>query len=529
MKITGLINQNLILVVFASLFFTAIKTSATAKSSFTSSGPKAKMYFTYTTAEYQLARGNLQEALKLLKRASNLGNEKTSAHGLIRLFGKAGRSDLITQQENQFKDDLEIQLIFAKAYLNLGENEKGEKLLSELNAKYPNNAYIAYYYSSFLISSKKLEKALLLIDRFLALNASSPKQALFHFLKAKIFSHLKRFQEAKDSVNTSLKCDSSFDQAWLFKAFLLEHIGEASQAIESYRSFLSLTDEAPLIRQKLVQLLFNTERFDEAEAEFLKTPGNNAEFFFDLALIKWKGKKFEKALKDINISIEKDPYLNNARLLKVEILFGMNKIEPLLNFLQSWLLKNPESNDVLQALVLLKKTTVPTEAIITILNNAIYERKENKKLWITLGDLYTENKNPAKAAESYKKALSLNKDQQLTPKLLYQIAYLNFEMDKKEEIEKTLKKAIEIDKTYYPAYNLLAYYYMLTNQKLDIAYALIKKAITKHPNNVAFLDTEACLLLKLGNKHEAIKILKKAAKLSPHNETIKKRLRDAKK
>lgn len=525
-----IINKKLVLAGLMFLLILAVKTNVTAEASLTSPGKKAGLYFGIVTAEYELASGNLQKAFEFLKQTHYTDDERMSTHILLRLLMKAERYDLIAQQKNLFKDDFEIQLIFVKAYLSLEKNEEAERLLLELNSKYPGNAHIAYHYSSLLISNKRFEKALQFIDYFLSQNTANPKRSLFNFLKAKIFSHLKRFQEAKEAINESLKFDISFDQAWLFKAFLLEHLGEIDQAIESYKSFLSLTGKEILVHQKLVQLLFNQGRFQEAEEELRKNTKNTAEYFFDLALIEWKGKEFARALKDINQALEKNPHSKNALLLKVEILFSMQKIIPLLNFLKNCLLQNPENKDIPQILLLLKKSgDISPEAIIEILHSIIHRGKENKKLWIVLGDLYLEKKNLKKSATAYEQALRLNKDKQLTPKLLYQVAYLYLTMKEKEKIEPSLKTAIEIDKSYYPPYNLLAYYYVLTNQKLNFASILIDKALKKNPNNVAFLDTKAFLLLKLGKQHEAIKILKKAVKLNPDNKIIKKRLSDAKK
>lgn len=72
--------------------------------------------------------------------------------------------------------------------------------------------------------------------------------------------------------------------------------------------------------------------------------------------------------------------------------------------------------------------------------------------------------------------------------------------------ESLLQKSIAADPSLAEAYNDLAWLYAEKGEKLDEASFLIDKALKMKPENIAFLDTKAEIMFKLGHVEEAIAI-----------------------
>ena len=484
----------------------------------------SQKYSDVAIAEYERVKGNVEESFKFFNR---LGDSDWADKGILYLLEQQERYDLIVKYEDKFKDDVKLRLIIFRAFVKLNKMEKAEQVLLELVEKKPDDLSrdyfsVVYYYSVFLIDQERFGEAIRVIDKFLVSRQVLPIHSLLVFLKAKIHFDLGKLDDAEYTADKALKLDDSFDKAWLLKAMIAEKRKDTNKAIECYNSLLATGTKDQGIQHRLITLLFSQKRFKEAEEVFLLIPDDSAEYFFDLALAQWKSDGHKKALQSIDRSIEKDPTSDSTWMLKIEVLFSLKKNISIVNTLKKWLSYDSENKEPLKYFTLLKTKGLSVELILEVLNSVLDQdiAKNSKNILSYVGDLYLERNDFNTALKNYQKVLKLTKDGMLRSTILYQIAFVYLKKGETGKVEAVLLKAISCDEVYSSAYNLLATLYLEMNKKMDYAEGLIDKALTVEPNNVAYLDTKACLLSANGRKKKAKVFFKKALQLAPGNSAI---------
>jgi len=94
----------------------------------------------------------------------------------------------------------------------------------------------------------------------------------------------------------------------------------------------------------------------------------------------------------------------------------------------------------------------------------------------------------------------------------YQTQYKNLDFQGKEKL---LKESIVRNPKFSDSYNDLAWLYAQANTNLDEALVLIDKALVFYPKRLAYLDTKAEILYKLGRFEEAVLLAEDMVKRYP--------------
>ena len=102
--------------------------------------------------------------------------------------------------------------------------------------------------------------------------------------------------------------------------------------------------------------------------------------------------------------------------------------------------------------------------------------------------------------------------------LLYEQAMLDEKLDRVDQMERLLRRVIELKPDHQHAYNALGY--SLADRKIRLveARALIQKAIELSPNEPSITDSMGWVEYRLGNKEEAIRLLRAAYQARPDPE-----------
>lgn len=496
-------------------------------------------YQTCLLLEYQWKTGRIEEAFKTCQKIMALSKNIPPfvIETNLKILFSLGQHSKVTQYyeketstfEKLFGDNLDVQLMLAQSYLTINKDALAEKILAKLSTKYHDNEQVAYYTAVSLIQSGDQKKALCHIDKCIKNKALRSRHFLFHFLQSKIFLQAKEYPKALASINESLKKFPHFDRGWLFKAMLLEQQGKITEAISGYKQFLDLSGGDQAVEKQLVQLLFMQKRFAEAAHYLQKIRSDKAEYFFDMALIELRGKQYKQALKDIDVSIAKNPSFRKAYLLKIEILLALEAFDKLGEFMQTWLEENPNDASVINTIFLLRKTKVPTNILITSLEHAVKRNKTSLLLLASLSDFYIDAFRYNDALNLYdkllgNKLLKKTSHSEIKSQILFHKAYLCYSTNKISLVENLLKQAIACQNACPGAYNLLAYFYAQNNKNLKKALELANQALTAEPMNHYFLDTKGYALLKLGDKKEAATHFRQALQLAPNDNIVKKHL-----
>ncbi len=494
-----------------------------------------KLYKDYIKACYQHRRGLAPEAFESYKQMLNKPHPLDIYDGFIRLLFDTGQFATIinvlhqkkTDLEKKFKDNLDLRLIFAQAYLYVGQQEEAEKQFTQLNEEFKDNDVIAYYTAISLLRKNNLGPALSFIEKCLARPALKNKHFLFYFLASKTYQQMNQPQQALRAIEKSLAIFPQFDRGLLLKAMILEQQGRINEAISIYQHFLVVIGRDDDIEKQLVQLLFSQKRFTEAANHLNHLGGKTPtpEYYFDLALIEFHGKQLDKALAHINVALEKTPNFTKAKLLNLEILLARGNHEKALSLVQTWLTQEPNKVAVVQILLLFKKAGISTDKIIETLEKTLLVKK-SMLLYAALADLYLESAQYQKACEQYQQALPLVQDKTMRAKIAYQVAYTTLKLNKKDDAKKQLEVLIK-DAAYPAAYNLLAYLCAQDENDLSTALTLVDKALELQADRPEFLDTKGQILLKMKKGKEAVALFKKALHYQPLNPLIQQHLKEA--
>lgn len=487
-----------------------------------------KKYENYLVGELELNRDNLEKATQALEEAFKLDETQNPRNSLFRLLLKQKNFSEIIKQKDKLDDSLESNLILLKAYLSLNEKKEANELLNKLQAKFEDNEQITYFNVILKIELGQPLIALEILNKFLNNCEINSKHFIFYFLKSQVLIGLGKDKEAYKALEESLSLYPRFDQGWKFKAFLDEKLGNPKEAINSYKKLMEITTEVEKeIIQKLVSLLFSQKRYIEARTELLKLTDKNAEYFFDLALIEKILKNYSEAFSYVNKALEINSSFNQAKKLKIELLF-LTKSKEVTQTIKKFVEEDPKNKLNLRLINSLKQVK-DNKNIITFCNELSEKYFNNKNLLAALADLLVEKKLYSKATSLIEQILKINNNENNKLNLFLTLAQLNFKLKQYSKAIQYSEEVLKIDKNYPAGLNLLAYSYATENIKLKQALTLIERALVNDQNNPIFLDTKSFILYRMGNRIEACNLIMKAKMICPFNEIITKHEQEFKK
>lgn len=101
------------------------------------------------------------------------------------------------------------------------------------------------------------------------------------------------------------------------------------------------------------------------------------------------------------------------------------------------------------------------------------------------------------------------------PDLLYEQSLMLEKLNRVDEMERLLRKVIQLKPTHHHAYNALGYSLAERNLRLPEARDLIKKALDLAPGEPFITDSLGWVEYRLGNREEALRLLQQAYKSRP--------------
>lgn len=104
------------------------------------------------------------------------------------------------------------------------------------------------------------------------------------------------------------------------------------------------------------------------------------------------------------------------------------------------------------------------------------------------------------------------------PDLLYEQSMMAEKLDRMDEMERLLRRVIEIKPDHHHAYNALGYSLAERGQRLLEAKALIQKALELSPGEPFITDSLGWVEYRLGNREEALRLLRAAYQARPDPE-----------
>ncbi|MBM3893171.1 hypothetical protein FJ365_02080 [Candidatus Dependentiae bacterium] len=490
----------------------------------------AHNYQGFLVGAYNHFRGDHKAALHHFQHCLSYSPSAYAHSGYFHLLQTLGKpQEIIAHYENNHElhnklyHDVAAQITIAQAYMATGNTDKAESMFVRLGDLHPENEQIAYFATMALLKNNQLEKADKFIATCLKTPTLKPKHFLFHFLQSKIHFQKQNLEGALDSIEKSLALSPKFPQALLFKAMVMEQRNDIGNAIKGYEGFVHATKSDVSVEKHIIQLLFNKGEYNKAIKRLEKLNGKTPDYFYDLGLMHFHNKNYNKALSLVEQTLSSEPTLMNAILLKIKVLAALEKTSDLAPFAQKLLIQQPNNVQILQTYLLLKNMGVSTRTLIEV-GCAALKVQKTARLIATVADLCVEAKEVGLAEKMYGSIIKHSKNAQVRARARYQTCYALFAANQEEALEKRLLEVLA-DQVIDPAvYNLAAYYFATHDKQLEQALSYVDKALAQRPDYPPYLDTKAYVLVKMGKKDDGLALLRDAQKKSPQDRIIAARI-----
>ena len=163
---------------------------------------------------------------------------------------------------------------------------------------------------------------------------------------------------------------------------------------------------------------------------------------------------------------------------------------------------------------------------ISLAKGQLGDAKQDRQVWMRLGQFYTELRRWKDAEEAYNKAEALTTKNESRAYLLFLRGALAERQKHYEPAEQLFRQALEIDPSSAITLNYLGYTLADRGIRLPEALKLIRRAIELEPVNGAYLDSLGWVYFKMGDYELAEENMRKAIERDPSDPTVHDHLGD---
>ena len=442
--------------------------------------------------------------------------------GLLHLFKQTNNTkqiiSLMPLIEKDFEDDIEIQMIFVDALQQTGKEEDADTRICALISKIPDNQELTFHAAQTFIRHKEPENALKTIDDYLSHASGRLNNFIFYFLKAQIYVMLNKKNEALTELQQALDIHPAFDKGWLLFALLQEQTGAIKKAIKGYRNFLEVSNKPiPHVQEHLLRLLFK-QKLLEAQAKNVSVNMS----YFEQALLLFRENKYSQALEKINKSLSEEPRNKDGKILKTHILNALDKPDQALDYICYWM-EHDTDTDLWFELAHLTACQYHLEnQLIRRLRTVQHNHPHLLNAALYLADLYTRTEQKHNAVAQHIKAYNLAKDTTTRAHILTHLAIIYYDYEMLDKMPDLIALAENLQHSFAPLYNTIAYWYATEGKNLSRAQELIDKALAQETLNPFFLDTQAMIYYKSKDYDRAQSLFETASVLLPEESSILK-------
>jgi tetratricopeptide (TPR) repeat protein len=368
------------------------------------------------------------------------------------------------------------------------------------------------------------EEAVNTLKSLVKLNSES---VLGYYYLGRTYSQMKLYRDAIGYFEKTLELRPEFYQAAIDMAASYEALEDFTKAIEVYRTLLDEDESRAAVLQRLIQLLIQQRRFEEA-LEHLKLAVESglggAETMRKIGLIHLELEQYDQAIAVFNELLAKNPDAEPIRLY-----LGVAYEEKGdLDHAYAEFMKIPHGSpvyiDAVGHIALILKEKGQTAAAVDILKNAIDVNPGQIELYLNLSSIYEADE---KTESALKLLLDTEKRFEDDPRLQFRIGVLYDKLGKKQESIVRMKKVLGLTPRDAQALNFLGYTYAEMGENLEEALGYLKQAVELRPNDGFILDSLGWVYFRMKKYDQAVSILEEASRLVDDDSTIAEHLGDA--
>ncbi|MDP1606066.1 MAG: tetratricopeptide repeat protein, partial [Rhodocyclaceae bacterium] len=299
---------------------------------------------------------------------------------------------------------------------------------------------------------------------------------------------------------------------WEAAALLLAQLSEKSAAFAVLEEFIAAHPQARNARLTYARALVGDKRYAEGRRQFgillqqsESDPARSGDVLFAVAVLSMQ--LDDKA--DAEIHLRKLAEIGHVEADKAHFYLGQLAAEnkrP--DEALQWFGKVGRGEHYLsarlQAANLLVKQGKLEEARRFLASSDATNPQERAQLLIGEAQLLREAGQIADAHAVLARGLAQQPDQ---PELLYETAMVAEKLNRIDELERHLRRLIELKPDHAHAYNALGYTLADRNVRLAEALALIERALQLAPNDPLILDSKGWALFRMGDRQAALEVL----------------------
>ena len=533
-------------------------------------------------AKSQHIRDAVLEAQEVLK----IDPENVDAHRLlariyVRTLGDLSAGDV--QKENldkaivQFQavlksdpNDLNSALWLARLYRFENQHSEAERVLRGILQHDAENGPALEQLSQLLIDGGRAQEAVKLLSEA-AGDSSSPE--VFDLL-GDAYSQSKNYAKAEEAYRKAIEADPDDPGHIHGLAQTLLSEEKYAEAVEQFKRLTELEPGTSENFLRMAELYRRLGKFDQAEASLLRAkqlePGSVQVLYNEALLYEDEG-RYDDAVKVLTGAIagikaqsgkeanpsalsilyeqlgrafrEQQNYSaairtfqemgqlgpdskKRAQMLLIDTYRESHDVERAIEVTKKALADAPKDRDLNVTLAMLYGEKSDTDAATKLLAGFLSGNDSDQEIYLDLAQVQERGRRYADAEESAAKAEQMAHEASEKETVWFLLGAIYERQKKFDQAEQEFRKVLDANPANAGALNYFGYMLADRGVRLDEALSLIQRAISKEPNNGAYLDSLGWAYYKQNRLAEAEEYLRKAANRSPHDPTILGHLAD---
>ncbi|ATX81372.1 Tetratricopeptide repeat-containing protein [Mariprofundus ferrinatatus] len=471
--------------------------------------------FLYLAAQNAIKDGNTELAAEFLTALVVRDPDSIEPHvQLAGLLLQLDRSDEAEMQiETLLKKPLQEgdheKLLITQARLKVGSNKQEEalQLLDALFEKNPVHIQGRDLQARILADQNRLDDALAAIDKAILIE----ELPQFRLLQAQLLLKQQEYRAAEISLNRLRKLAPENDAAVLMLSNIALKENKLAKAEKILRDFLQANPDAILVGHALGKVMIQDKRIPEAimvYRDLASRTGDNPEILRTLGMLYFRYHDFEKAEQTFRKLYQGNPDDESRFYLasSLEVLQRPAEARELYEAVDPEGKAGPDAQVRLAGLDFADKQF---KKAMARLERVLKSDPQHVDAQLLRSAIRLAHKQYRLLLEETEVALSM---ETVHPQILFNRAVAYENLNKHEELEKTLIQLLAADPKHSEAMNFLGYSYAVRGVQLNKAEMLIQQALGIKPDDGYYLDSLAWVYYKRGEYGKALETQQRAIK-----------------
>nr|BDT29799.1 tetratricopeptide repeat protein [Bacteriovorax sp. HI3] len=488
-------------------------------------------------------RGDFQTAGIIFRAVSELQPDdlyvkRKLAYELIRSAKEPDLKEAEKILETVFKKtdskDETVGLILGSVHSSLEKTKEARAVYQRLLAVNPNSEEACLYLTRSYVADKMFKEAHSLLS---SCEKRSPDSPVFSFFRGRMEYDRGNKAVAQAHFEKSLKIDPTYSQAAMAIGALYEEKEQFAKALKVYKKFVDNEENAgnTQVLSRMVTVMFSMEKTAEVlpYAETLVSLDNtDLNLKVRLGLLYSDMERYDEAAKLFKDVLEVVPESDKVLYYLGALHQQTNQPAEAIMYFKRIGASSPLFGDAGLQVGQIMGVRAREEFVqgkvdsMKTFNQFVDGRvKENPEMTMELKMLQA---SFFEDTFQYKNAIatlsSLKEHKNFTESHSYYLASIMEKDGQYNEARKLVQVIVDKDPNNAHALNFLGYSYLERNEKMDVAFEYISKAVSLRPDDGYIRDSLAWYFYQTGKYHEALAEARKAIELVKGDPTITKHL-----